>query len=69
MDGLFKEIGWFGFGSRIIVIMRDRYLLVFYGIELIYKVKCLFEKEVLYFFCNYVFRNEIIVLEFRVLVV
>ncbi|CAG7891824.1 unnamed protein product [Brassica rapa] len=69
VDGLVKETGWFGPGSRIIVTTRDRHLLVSHGIELIYKVKCLPEKEALHLFCNYAFRNETIAPEFRVLAV
>ncbi|CAN6839890.1 unnamed protein product [Brassica oleracea] len=61
LNELVKETGWFGPGSRIVVTTRDRHLLVSHGIDLIYKVKCLHKKEALQLFCNYAFRNEMIV--------
>lgn len=60
LNELVKETDWFGPGSRIIVTTRDRHLLVSHGIDLVYKVKCLPEKEALQLFSHHAFRDEII---------
>lgn len=61
LNELVKETDWFGPGSRIIVTTRDKHLLVSHGIDLVYKVKCLPKNEALKLFCNYAFRNKIII--------
>ncbi|CAL9240466.1 unnamed protein product, partial [Arabidopsis halleri] len=58
VDALAKDTSWFGPGSRIIITTRDRGLLNSCGVNNIYKVKCLDDKDALQVFKNSAFRGR-----------
>lgn len=58
LDALVGQTGWFGPGSRIIVIAQDVGLLKSHGIDDIYKVDLPSQKEALQMFCQSAFRQN-----------
>lgn len=57
VHALAKERNWFGPGSRIIMTTRDMGLLNTCGIEIIYEVKCLDDKDALQMFKQIAFEG------------
>ncbi|KAL1211064.1 Disease resistance protein RPS6 [Cardamine amara subsp. amara] len=58
LDALVGRTEWFGRGSRIIAITKDKHLLRAHGINCIYKVGLPSEKEALQMFCRAAFRQD-----------
>ncbi|KAL1215170.1 Disease resistance protein RPS6 [Cardamine amara subsp. amara] len=58
LKALADRIEWFGCGSRIIVITKDRHLLRGHGIHHIYEVRLPSEKLALGMFCQYAFKQN-----------
>ena len=52
------EHDWFGPGSRIIITTRDVHVLKTHGVDEIYEVKGLYDKDALQLFCSKAFREE-----------
>ncbi|KAL2334991.1 hypothetical protein Fmac_016204 [Flemingia macrophylla] len=52
------ETNWFGSGSRIIITTRDRHLLKCHGVERVYEVNVMFEKEGAKLLSWYAFKTE-----------
>lgn len=57
LDTLVGQNHWFGCGSRIIVITKDKKILREHGINYIYEVYLPSEKLAIEMFCRYVFRQ------------
>ncbi|XP_056851022.1 disease resistance protein RPP5 isoform X2 [Raphanus sativus] len=57
IHGLAKDKSWFGPGSRVIIITRDKGLLDTCGVEIVYPVKCLSSKDALQMFKQIVFKG------------
>ncbi|KAL0806521.1 hypothetical protein Bca101_099013 [Brassica carinata] len=55
LDGLAKDTTWFGPGSRIIIITRDKGLLDTHGVTNVYPVKCLDQDNALQMFKHIAF--------------
>ncbi|CAN6992375.1 unnamed protein product, partial [Brassica oleracea var. botrytis] len=58
LDALAGRTQWFGLGSRIIAVTRDKHLLRAHGISCIYRVGLPPEKQALQMFCRYAFRQD-----------
>ncbi|KAG6624279.1 hypothetical protein CIPAW_16G015100 [Carya illinoinensis] len=58
LETLAGNCNWFGRGSRIIVTTKDRQLLKSHGVENIYPIKGLQEREALQLFCQEAFHNN-----------
>ena len=52
------EHDWFGPGSRIIIIARDKHVLEAHGVDEIYEVKDLNDENALQLFCLKAFRKK-----------
>ncbi|KAL2334998.1 hypothetical protein Fmac_016211 [Flemingia macrophylla] len=53
-----RETNWFGSGSRIIITTRDRHLLQLNGVEKVYEVNMMNEKEAAQLLSWYAFKTE-----------
>ncbi|XP_050245512.1 disease resistance protein RPV1-like isoform X3 [Quercus robur] len=58
LENLAGEHDWFGPGSRIIITTRDVHVLKTHGVDEIYAVKGLYDKDALQLFCSKAFRKE-----------
>ena len=58
LDALAGRTQWFGLGSRIIAVTRDKHLLRAHGISCIYRVGLPSEKQALQMFCRCAFRQD-----------
>ncbi|GAU45440.1 hypothetical protein TSUD_297430 [Trifolium subterraneum] len=58
LQGLAGKPCWFGPGSRVIITTRDKHLLSCHGIERIYEVDCLNEKEAIELFTWMAFQSK-----------
>ncbi|CAA7054371.1 unnamed protein product [Microthlaspi erraticum] len=58
LDALAGRAQWFGCGSRIIAVTKDKHLLRAHGITCIYKVGLPSEKQALQMFCRFAFRQD-----------
>ncbi|KAJ0256387.1 Toll/interleukin-1 receptor homology (TIR) domain-containing protein [Hirschfeldia incana] len=57
LKGIIKEASWFGPGSRVIVITKDRSLLTQCGVNDIYELECPKFEEALALFSKYAFKE------------
>ena len=53
-----EEDDWFGPGSRIIIIARDKHVLEAHGVDEIYEVKGLNDKNAFQLFCSKAFQKK-----------
>ncbi|CAN1309869.1 Disease resistance protein RUN1 [Linum perenne] len=58
LEVLANNLNWFGPGSRIIITTQDKHLLDAHGVNVIYKAKCLENKEALQLFSQYAFHQN-----------
>ncbi|KAK9987246.1 hypothetical protein SO802_032197, partial [Lithocarpus litseifolius] len=58
LEMLAGEHDWFGPGSRIIITTRDVHVLKTHGVDEIYEVKGLYDKDAFQLFCSKAFRKE-----------
>lgn len=58
LKGIIKEASWFGPGSRVIVITKDRSLLTQCGVKQIYELECPKFEEALALFSEFAFKER-----------
>ena len=64
LENLAGKREWFGRANRIIITIRDKYLLETHIIDKIYEVKALKDEDALHLFCSKAFKKELILDEY-----